>query len=184
MINSITTLLVSTCLIFNFLSTNAVKIKNFISSKVFVVNSYEEVLGRMPSFTECDINDGKALAYTLLHSNEFIEKNYSEEEIVNIYYNLFFDRDADDFEKEFWKERITPTDTTILFYGLINSETYTKKCTNNSMPVDEYFIESGAFSEGRSDKSDECGLTEDGTYVFYATFGNSTYYHEVLNANV
>ena len=156
---------------------------NFFKSRVMVADIYMESLDRLPSFFEIVENkNGKDLAFDLLHSDEFKNKNLSEGDIVNIYYNIFLGKDATDWDKEFWSKRITKDDTTLLLYGLINSETFTNKCKENGLTAEEYFIESGVFTEGFSPISEECGLTDNGDYVFYATFGDATYYHVVNGA--
>lgn len=125
--------------------------------------------------------DGKQFSYNLLHS--IYVENMSEEQIIKLYYKLYLDREADDWDVEFWSKRITPTDTTILTYGLINSDTFKAKCEKYGFDAEEYFIEDGVFTEGECPLSPECGLTTDGDYVFYATFGDATYYHVTYGAD-
>ena len=125
--------------------------------------------------------DGKRVAYNLLHTD--LVKLMSEDDIIRLYYKVYMNEEATDWDVEFWKERITKEDTTLLTYGMINSNSFTGKCEKLGVGYDEYFIEDGVFTEGISDESVECGLTANGDYVFYATFGNSTYYHVVYGAN-
>ena len=158
---------------------------NAVKAKVNVAGFYVSVLGRLPSLTETfTYSNGKELAYDVLHSDEFTNKNLTEGEIVDLYYDIFLDREATDWDREFWSQRITKDDTTILLYGIINSETYTEKCQKWGLDANDYFIENEVFTEGFSAESTECGLTANGDYVFYATFGDATYYHVTYGANV
>ena len=125
--------------------------------------------------------DGKVVSYNLLHN--FIVENMTEEQIIKLYYKVYLNREADEWDVDFWSKRITPTDTTLLTYGVINSDTFKAKCEQYGFKADEYFIEEGVFTEGISSEGEECGLTPNGDYVFYATFGDSTYYHVVYGAD-
>ena len=126
--------------------------------------------------------DGKRAAYNIPHSR--IVDDYSEEDLIKLYYNVYMDTEATDWDIEFWKQRITKEDTTLLTYGMINSKTFEAKLDRLGLEYSEYFIEDGVFYEGFSPISTECGLTPYGDYVFYATFGDSTYYHVVKGADV
>lgn len=156
------------------------------SQRHFINDLYKECNGKNPSIFEAYIvyngtTDGKQIVYDMLHSDKFYNQNLTEEQIINLYYNVFFDKDATDWDIEFWKERITVDDTTLLFYGMINSKSYEEKCSACGIDSDEYFIEN-VFTEGIYNNNPECGLDANGDYVFYATFGNSTYYHVVRGA--
>lgn len=155
-----------------------------VTSKVMVANMYADTVDRYPSLSEIFENTtGKELMDKLIHSEEFKNRNMSEGEIVEFYYKMFLDREATEWDKAFWSERITTDDTTLLFYGVINSETFKNKCEAQGLDAGDYFIESGVFTEGIYNNNPECGLDANGNYIFYATFGDSTYYHVVYNAN-
>ena len=124
--------------------------------------------------------DGKQAAYYLLHTK--LVENFTEEDIIKLYYKVYLDQEATDWDVEFWSQRITPEDTTLLTYGMINSNAFEAKCEKLGLNYTEYFIENGVFTEGFSPISEECGLTKYGDYVFYATFGDATYYHVVRGA--
>ena len=160
---------------------------------VFIkINENNELIGKNAIITGGSSGIGYAIAEAYLSAGanviitgneEFKNRNMSEGEIVEFYYKMFLDREATEWDKAFWSERITTDDTTLLFYGVINSETFKNKCEAQGLDAGDYFIESGVFTEGIYENNPECGLDANGNYIFYATFGDSTYYHVVYNAN-
>ena len=153
----------------------------------FVYDMYDDCLGRRPTFSEImnwnhDVS-GRQMAYEFLTSEEFIDRDLTEAEIINIYYNVFLDEDATETEIDFWEDRITVDDQTILFYGLINCEQFINRCESNGMHAGEEIFDADAFTEGICPASAECGLTDTGSYVFYTYSPNGTLvYHEVIGA--
>lgn len=157
------------------------------NQRQFVKDLYTDCNGNKPNIVETYMiyngtTDGKQLAYNMLHSEKFYKQNLTEDEIINLYYNIFLETDATEWDLQFWRQRITVEDTTLLLYGMINSNTFEEKCARYNINSEDYFIEN-VFTEGIYNNNEECGLDANGDYVFYATFGDATYYHVVKEAN-
>lgn len=186
--NKLTVMLITICAIFTVFAGSVSASAVSFGNNDFVLNMYEECLGRAPMAYEMRYwghnMTGRQIAFDFLHSEEFFDRDLTEAEIINVYYNVFFGTDATQSEIEFWEDRITVDDQTILFYGLINCPQFAEICEENDIAAGSEIFDTEAFTVGTSSLSENCGLTEDGTYVFYTYNPDGLMvYHEVIDAN-
>lgn len=112
----------------------------------FVSRMYTVVLDRTPDATgmaewtgwlKAKTMDGAALSEGFILSPEFIGKNVSNEEYVNILYRTFFDREADAAGKATWIDYLNAgTSRRFVLAGFVNSTEFAVLCA-------EYGIDRG-----------------------------------------
>ena len=112
--------------------------------ETFVNSLYSDCLGR--SADPAGFNDwcnklatgqitGKQCAYGFFFSPEFINRVFTPAELVDVYYHVFLNRDADPAGKRYWLSRInTDVDFTVadalLFQGFADSTEFAAKCAS------------------------------------------------------
>ena len=133
---------------FGFNSVNASTYNSGIEA--FVNSLYSDCLGRSADPT--GFNDwcnklstgqvsGKQCAYGFFFSPEFQAKagRISADELINTYYKVFLNRDADPAGKTYWSGKIASTSTAddiiILFNGFADSVEFANKCASYGITV-------------------------------------------------
>ena len=133
---------------FGFNSVNASTYNSGIEA--FVNSLYSDCLGRSADPT--GFNDwcnklstgqvsGKQCAYGFFFSPEFQTKagRISADELINTYYKVFLNRDADPAGKTYWSGKIASTSTAddiiILFNGFADSVEFANKCASYGITV-------------------------------------------------
>ena len=118
--------------------------------EAFVNSLYSDCLGRSADPT--GFNDwcnklatgqitGKQAAYGFFFSPEFGAKagRISADDLINTYYKVFLNRDADPAGKTYWSGKIASTSTTddiiILFNGFADSVEFANKCASYGITV-------------------------------------------------
>ena len=109
----------------------------------FVKRFYKVVLGRPQKQIDADTDGigywvnklingeetGSQVAYGFAGSNEFIERNVSNEEYVNILYSSFFNREPEENGYNYWLERLNAGENRIVILaGFTNSEEFKNLC--------------------------------------------------------
>lgn len=119
----------------------------------FVVRLYEDALGRT-SYQEWEIDywynalrngekTGSEVAYGFFFSDEFKNKNLSDEMFVEILYSVMFDRQADDGGKEDWLTKLSAgMSREYIYRGFANSQEFANVCG-------QYGVIQGSVSLGR-----------------------------------
>ena len=88
-------------------------------------------------------NDGAGLAHGFIESQEFIGKNHSNEEYLNILYHTFFDRDPDEDGYNSWLSQLNSgASRKHVLAGFVNSQEFTNLCSKfnisrGTLPDDE-----------------------------------------------
>ena len=114
----------------------------------FVNSIYESCLNRAPNTNErlntvSQLNSGeltgKQMTYNLFFSTEFANRadDLSDKELINIYYDVFLDREATNNEIDYWTNQIdnTEDDIEVLYDGFSDSEEFAIRCENNGIEV-------------------------------------------------
>ena len=80
-------------------------------------------------------NTGADIARGFLYSNEFLDRDLSNEEFVRILYRTFFDREADDGGLESWTNALDGgADKKDIIEGFINSSEWSNVCLRFGIP--------------------------------------------------
>ena len=109
--------------------------------ETFVTSLYVDCLGRDPDATGFNYwcgrlrsgeITGKQCAYGFFFSPEFTGKanSLNDTDYINVFYNVFLNRDYDTSGMAYWTDRISVTsyDTTLLFSGFSDSNEFRDKC--------------------------------------------------------
>ena len=128
----------------------------------FVIRMYKEVLDRNPEYSGrqdwgCKLYDkeidGATVARGFILSQEFKERNLSNEDYVDVLYSTFFDREADPAGREYWINALNnDTSREKVLAGFVNSGEFSDICTR-------YYIERGT-------------MENDGSVTYYAGVGD------------
>ncbi|MCM1082029.1 MAG: DUF4214 domain-containing protein [Clostridium sp.] len=112
----------------------------YASVQSFLTRLYEKCLDREPDETGMNTwtdmlmskkGTGASVAKGFVYSDEYIGKNVSDEEYVNMLYRVFLDREADEGGKSTWlglMEQGISRD--YVFRGFVESSEYTNLCKN------------------------------------------------------
>ena len=150
MTRKIISMAITMAMVFAF-GFNSVSASTYNSGiEAFVNSLYSDCLGRSADPT--GFNDwcnklstgqvsGKQCAYGFFFSPEFQAKagRISADELINTYYKVFLNRDADPAGKTYWSGKIASTSTAddiiILFNGFADSVEFANKCASYGITV-------------------------------------------------
>ncbi|MEI3238988.1 MAG: DUF4214 domain-containing protein [Lachnospiraceae bacterium] len=131
----------------------------------FVVRLYREVLGRsydpngLTNWVTGLLNKtikGSECAWGFLNSDEFIKKNVSDSEFLDILYNVFFDRGADTSGKQAWQKVLdSGLSRQHVVSGFAGSQEYLKLCASYGIEAAPEVIRS---TENRDQNQDLTAL--------------------------
>lgn len=104
---------------------------------MFVFRCYDKSLNRKPD--EEGLNDwtnrlltkkeyAEEVAYGFIFSQEFVNKNYSDEEYVKILYRVFLDREYDENGLKDWVSQLQTKSRVSVFYGFSRSVEFENLC--------------------------------------------------------
>lgn len=131
----------------------------------FVVRLYREVLGR--SYDPNGLTDwvtgllnktikGSECAWGFLNSREFLDKNVSDSEFLDILYSVFFDRGADASGKQAWQKVLdSGLSRQHVVSGFAGSQEYLKLCASYGIEAAPEAIQS---TENRDQNQDLTAL--------------------------
>jgi parallel beta-helix repeat protein len=104
----------------------------------FVTRFYQQCLNRYPDKAGLEgwandllnkVRTGADVARGFIYSQEFIDKNSSNEEYLTILYHAFFNRDPDDRGWIDWMAELNyPKDRSFVLYGFLYSQEFFKLC--------------------------------------------------------
>ncbi|SFP88233.1 protein of unknown function [Butyrivibrio proteoclasticus] len=76
-------------------------------------------------------NDGAGIAQGFIESTEFVNRNLSNEQYLDVLYHTFFDRDPDEGGYQSWLAQLNNgTSRRFVLAGFVNSEEFTNLCNN------------------------------------------------------
>ena len=123
------------------------RVKAFVSRMYTVALSREAELAGLDDWSSQLINrksDGATLARGFICSDEFKNKNMSNEQFVDILYHTFFDRDPDDGGKTDWLNKLSSgVSRESVLAGFVNSAEFGNLC-------DQFGIARGTMEENGS----------------------------------
>lgn len=147
------------------LSFNASDVLAYNSGiEAFVKSLYADCLGREADPLGLDDwcsrltsgqTTGKEAAYGFFFSTEFTNKanSLTDDQLIDIYYRVFLNRQADDGGKEYWMEQIyyTSNPVAVLFTGFSDSAEFENKCICYGITAGPHIDAPSAFaSAGRT----------------------------------
>lgn len=148
----------------------------------FVTSLYSDCLGRTPdsaglndwcSKLASGQNTGKQCAYGFFFSSEFQSKanSMTDDELIDAYYKVFLNRNADASGKSYWLSQISGTtnDISVLFTGFADSPEFADKCLNYGITAGQHI---NVPTTIRNSISSNCSVTEGDQIVYVLARSN------------
>ncbi len=126
--------------------------------KAFVERMYTVALGRSADASGVEYwtnllltgqQDGASLAQSFIFGDEFVKKNYTSQQYIDVLYKTFFNREADSSGSAYWLQLMNNrTSRKAVLAGFVNSQEFSELCSSYGISRGTLVVEDATVPDG------------------------------------